>query len=126
MGLSARFFSTGIPLVVVACVLLQYTDCYISRPTATSKTCVYFNPLCRKNCKKVEICPIYQGKVSHCFALYKNTTQGVEFIRQGCWLQNKAFCPMYPFCINNDINSKHGIEFCCCTGDECNRNPLPK
>ncbi|XP_031569554.1 activin receptor type-2A-like [Actinia tenebrosa] len=102
--------------VIFLAFLLHKTECKV----LTSHVCEYYNPECGYNCPRLQKCAVHQGKISHCFALYSDTPNGVKVLRKGCWLQNLLFCPLDFKCSTKPITNKHGLQFCCCTGDKCN------
>ncbi|XP_031559084.1 activin receptor type-2A-like isoform X2 [Actinia tenebrosa] len=59
----------------------------------------------------------------HCFSLWENTTEGVRVIKKGCWRTNPEECINGGSCFGTPRQKgKTTVFFCCCTGDNCNRN----
>lgn len=101
LGLSGLFL-----LLLQGCDTLKLS-CYAS-------SCQYGN-----DCNTTVVdCKPDQGKVSHCYASWRNDSEGVKIIHRGCWI-HQAACSRKE-CIASSINL--GLIFCCCQGNLCNGN----
>ena len=74
---------------------------------------------------QTEICPPHKDRVSHCYALYRNSSVlGVRILKIGCWLQDLKACSTSRRCegaVRMAISDRREVlYFCCCTGDNCN------
>lgn len=102
----------------------------------TSKTCVtsmdvscnysHSNSSCRR---QTEVCVQREDRVSHCFALYQNSsTRGMKILKMGCWLQDLKTCSKSRRCDGAArmaySDRREVLYFCCCTGDNCNAKIL--
>lgn len=71
-------------------------------------------------CNETILCPPAEpDKSTHCYASWKNGTDGVELVMKGCWLDHES-CYNKIECVASEATSN--IYFCCCEGEMCNQN----
>lgn len=90
----------------------------------TTLVCEYYDPFqCGKDpnyCNRTESCPTPdEGKRSHCYALWTNTSGVIEVLKKGCWLDAPQCYDLFR-CVESD--SRQLRYYCCCEGDMCNVN----
>ena len=75
----------------------------------------------KKNvCNETVLCsPAEPDKNTHCYASWKNGTDGVELVMKGCWLDHES-CYNKMECVASGATAN--IYFCCCEGEMCNQN----
>ena len=70
------------------------------------------------NCTKIITCGETGGSKEFCYALWKNESGQIEFLKRGCFADKP--CAGNTDCIGEPHST--GIYYCCCSGDLCNRN----
>lgn len=75
----------------------------------------------KKNvCNETKLCsPAEPDKTTHCYASWKNGTDGVELVMKGCWLDHES-CYNKMECVASEATAN--VYFCCCEGELCNQN----
>lgn len=77
-------------------------------------------PCHSEKCNASMLCS--HGK-NHCFSLWENSTEGTVVLKKGCWHTNPEECINGRSCFGTPRQrGQTTVFFCCCYGDNCNRN----
>ncbi|XP_011303317.1 activin receptor type-2A-like [Fopius arisanus] len=121
----AIFLGTLLPIFFV---LSSSSGMVFSQDVKGATICEFYNAtLCaesKEDCTYREECPPPPiGKRNHCYVLWQhnNVTNTSILKMKGCFYNNQE-CYNKIECVENNVNRKKQMLFCCCDGDMCNRN----
>ncbi|XP_012533015.1 activin receptor type-2A [Monomorium pharaonis] len=119
-------YATILPLIFLG--LLGTSASTYAKEIKGSVYCEFYNDtMCAENeqdCSKQEECAQHDpDKRSHCYVLWtmNSTTKETIIKLKGCFLDNND-CYGKPLCVENSMERKNDLFFCCCDGNMCNQN----
>lgn len=91
-----------------------------------TEVCEFLDPQakCGDDCPRYEYCNVTNTdptKPSYCYALWRNTSEGIKIQKQGCWISGNEECHNRTACVEERPNPD--LMYCCCESNYCNQKP---
>ncbi|XP_060075572.1 activin receptor type-2B-like [Ylistrum balloti] len=83
--------------------------------------CVVYKDRCNSSIEHCETVQECDAEMPHCFSAWRNTSNGIDIMRQGCWT-DKDMCDQENCIQSQEITS---VLFCCCNKPLCNQDITP-